>query len=54
MKQLSKNLMKFKDGVVEMLSGSEVGIIILQDVGKILLCSDVPVIWNTFKKRLVK
>lgn len=46
--------MKFKDRVAEILLGSEVEMIILQDIDKILLHSDVPVIWNTFLKRLVK
>lgn len=40
--------MKFQDGVVEIILASEVGMIILQDIGKIFLCSDVPAIWNTF------
>lgn len=41
---LEKNLMKFKDRVVEILLGSEVQMVILQDIGKILLHSGVPVI----------
>lgn len=40
--------MKFNDGVLEIVLGWEVGMIILQDIGKIFLCSDVPVIWNIF------